>query len=65
MVFKLSEKRFLTAVLLCAVGIYLTMNNTVNFSEKLISEKILLFEVLGICLTVLGAITFYKSFKKA
>ena len=65
MVFKLSEKRFLTAVLLCAVGIYLTMNNTVNFSEKLISEKNLLFEVLGICLTVLGAITLYKSFKKA
>jgi hypothetical protein len=65
MAFKLSEKRLLTAIILCTVGIYLAVNNTVNFSEKLISEKILLFEVLGICLSTLGAITLYKSFKKA
>ena len=64
MVFKLSEKRLLTAIILFTVGIYLTVNNTVNFSEKLISEKMLLFEALGVCLTVFGVITFYKSFKK-
>ena len=64
MTFKISEKKLLTAIILFAVGVYLTLNNTVNFSSNLISEKILLFEVIGICFAVFGAVTFYKSFKK-
>jgi len=64
MTFKISEKKLLTAIIFFAIGIYLTLNNTINFSLNLISEKMLLFEVFGICLTVFGAITFYKSFKK-
>jgi hypothetical protein len=63
--FKISEKRLLTAIILFAIGIYLTVNNTINFSSKLITEKILLFEVLGICLIVMGAVTVYRTFKKA
>jgi hypothetical protein len=64
MTFKISEKKLLTAIILFAVGIYLNLKNTVNFSSNLISEKMLLSVVSGICLTVFGAITFYKSFKK-
>jgi hypothetical protein len=65
MAFKLSEKRLLIAIILCIVGIYLLVNNAVDYSGKLISERNLLFQVFGIGLTVLGAITFYKAFKKA
>ena len=64
MTFKISEKKLLTAIILFAVGTYLTLNNTIIFSSNLISEKMLLIEALGICLIVFGVITFYKSFKK-
>ena len=64
MTFRISEKKLLTAIIFFAVGVYLIFNKEVNFSSNLISEKVLLFEVLGNCLAIFGTVTFYKSFKK-